>query len=455
MTIMQMFNFPRRGLLAFAALCAFTLQAHAQMQKLDRVVAVVDDDVVMASELQQRMHTITQQIAAQNVQAPPMDILRRQVLEQLVIERLQLQMGARAGVTIPEDELDQAIARVQQNMGMSPAEFQQKLDADGISNNAFRQQIRQELIIRRVEQGSVARRIQITDQDINNFLRSKEGEFWKSPQYQLGHILIPVGSSAPAEEVAAARAKAEAVYEKASKGDDFRALAISNSAGQNALQGGDLGWRKTVELPTLFADALDGVKVGETTKPFRSDAGFHLLKIHEQRGAQEQVVEQTKVRHILVKTSAIRDDDAAYNLLTELRSKIEAGELKFEDAAKDNSEDIGTMLQGGDLGWSNPGQFVPEFTQAMSNTPVGEISMPFRSQFGWHILQVEGRRQQDMTEQYIRNQAANLLRNRRYEEELQNWRQEIRDQAYVEIKLPELKDQSAPGEAQPGNTENQ
>ena len=447
MTIMQMFTSFRRALgrslLPLAAVSAIALPAWAQVQQLDRVVAVVDDDVVMASELHQRMQTISQQIAAQNVQAPPVEVLQRQVLEQLIVERLQLQMGARAGVTIAEEELDQAIARVQQNMNMSPAQFQQKLEADGISNNAFRQQIRQELIIRRVEQGSVSRRIQITDQDINNFLRSKEGEFWKSPQYQLGHILIPVNSSAPAEEVTEARAKAESIYEKSMGGEDFRALAISSSAGQNALQGGDLGWRKTVELPTLFADALDGVEVGGTTKPFRSDAGFHLLKIHEQRGATEQVVEQTKVRHILVKTSAIRDDDAAYKLLTDLRAKIQADELKFEDAAKDNSEDIGTMLQGGDLGWSNPGQFVPEFTQAMDNTPVGEISMPFRSQFGWHILQVEGRRQQDMTDQYIRNQAANLLRNRRYEEELQNWRQEIRDQAYVEIKLPDLKEPSA------------
>ncbi|MFD1217312.1 MULTISPECIES: peptidylprolyl isomerase [Microbulbifer] len=453
-----MFRFPHRTLLALgvvmsATLCAFASSALAQVQKLDRVVAVVDDDVVMASELQQRLNTITQQIAAQDVQAPPIDVLRRQVLEQLIIERLQLQMGARAGVTIAEEELDQAIARVQQNMGVSPEQFQQKLEADGMSNNAFRQQIRQEMIIRQVEQGSVNRRIQITDQDINNFLRSKEGEFWKSPQYSLGHILIPVGSSAPSEEVAEARAKAESVYEKATGGEDFRALAISSSAGQNALQGGDLGWRKTVELPTLFADALEGVEVGGTTKPFRSDAGFHLLKIHEQRGgAAEQVVEQTKVRHILVKTSAIRDDDAAYKLLMDLRGQIESGDLKFEDAAREHSEDIGTMLQGGDLGWSNPGQFVPEFTQAMENTPAGEMSMPFRSQFGWHLLEVEGRRQQDMTDQYIRNQAANLLRNRRYEEELQNWRQEIRDQAYVEIKLPDLKE---PTEAAGGESESQ
>lgn len=450
MTIMQMFNFPRRSLLALAALCALALPALAQVQKLDRVVAVVDDDVVMASELHQRMNTITAQIAAQNVQAPPVNVLRRQVLEQLIVERLQLQMGSRAGVTIPDEELDQAIARVQQNMGASPEEFQRKLEADGISNNTFRQQIRQELIIRRVEQGSVGRRIQITDQDINNFLRSKEGEFWKSPQYQLGHILIAVGSSASAEEVAAARTTAESVYEKSTGGEDFRALAISKSSGQNALQGGDLGWRKTVELPTLFADSLEDLNVGDTTKPFRSDAGFHLLKIHEQRGATEQVVEQTKVRHILVKTSEIRDDDAAYKLLMDLRGQVESGDLKFEDAAKDNSEDIGSMLQGGDLGWSNPGQFVPEFTQAMDNTPVGDMSMPFRSQFGWHLLQVEARRQQDMTSQYIRNQAANLLRNRRYEEELQNWRQEIRDQAYVEIKLPELQD---PSEADEGDAE--
>ncbi|WP_250461448.1 peptidylprolyl isomerase [Microbulbifer litoralis] len=429
--------------MARLALCALTallaLNTHAQVQTLDRVVAVVDDDVVMASELQQRLDTIVAQIQSQNVQAPPMDVLRRQVLEQLIIERLQLQMAQRAGVTVSDAELDQAIARVQQNAGASPEQFRQRLAADGISMDAFRQQIRQELLIRRVEQGSVNRRIQITDQDIDNFLRSKEGEFWKSPQYELGHILIPVNSSAPSDEVSEARNKAEQLVEQIRGGADFRRLAIANSAGQNALQGGDLGWRKTVELPTLFADALEGHKVGDVTDPFRSDAGFHMLKIHAERGSNEQLVEQTKVRHILVKTSAIRDDDAAYNLLLDLRQQVLDG-ADFGELAREHSEDIGTMLNGGDLGWSNPGQFVPEFTQAMENTPVGEISMPFRSQFGWHILRVDGRRQQDMTDQYIRNQAANLLRNRRYEEELQNWRREIRDEAYVEIKLPELKE---------------
>lgn len=427
--------------LTLLALCALlAANAWSQVQRLDRVVAVVDDDVVMASELQQRLDTIIAQIQAQQVQAPPMDVLRRQVLEQLIVERLQLQMGARAGVNISEAELDQAIARVQQNMGVGPAEFRAQLEADGLSMNAFRQQIRQELIIRRVEQGSVNNRIQISDQDIDNFLRSREGEFWKSPQYELGHILIPVSSSAPAEAVSQAREKAEEVHRRATGGEDFRQLAIANSADQNALSGGDLGWRKTVELPGLFADALEGLKVGDVTQPFRSDAGFHMLKIHAQRGSQEQVVEQTKVRHILVKTSAIMSDDDAYNKLIELRQEVADGE-DFEKLARENSEDIGSMLQGGDLGWSMPGQFVPEFTEAMDNTPVGEVSMPFRSQFGWHILRVDGRRQQDMTEQYIRNQAGNMLHNRRYEEELQNWRREIRDQAYVEIKLPELQEQ--------------
>ncbi|MCW8126885.1 peptidylprolyl isomerase [Microbulbifer halophilus] len=436
----------KQGLLTQVALCAlaalFTIGAHAQVQTLDRVVAVVDDDVVMASELQERLDTISAQIQSQDVQAPPEDVLRRQVLEQLIVERLQLQMAQRAGVTVSDAELDQAIARVQQNAGASPEQFRQRLAADGISAEAFRRQIRQELLIRRVEQGSVNRRIEITDQDIDNFLRSKEGEFWKSPQYELGHILIPVNSSAPANEVDEARQKAGQLAEQVRGGADFRRLAIANSAGQNALEGGDLGWRKTVELPTLFADALENLEVGDITEPFRSDAGFHLLKIHAERGSTEQVVEQTKVRHILVKTSAIRDDDAAYNLLVDLRQQVLDG-ADFGELAREHSEDIGTMLNGGDLGWSNPGQFVPEFTQAMDNTPVGEISMPFHSEFGWHILRVDDRRKQDMTDQYIRNQAADLLRNRRYEEELQNWRREIRDQAYVEIKLPELQDEQS------------
>ena len=426
-------------LIAFLALGANI--ASAQVQKLDQVVAVVDDDVVMASELQQRLNTIIANIQAQKVQAPPIEVLRRQVLEQLIIERLQLQMAARAGVTISDAELDQAIARVQQNAGASPEEFRKRLAADGISMKAFRQQIRQEMLLRRVEQGSVNRRIQVTDQDIDDFLHSKEGEFWKSPQYELGHILIPVSSSAPTAEVTRAREKAEQLVKQIRGGADFRRLAIANSAGQNALSGGDLGWRKTVELPTLFSDALNGLQVGDVTDPFRSDAGFHILKIHDERGSTEQVVEQTKVRHILIKTSAIVSDDDAYNKLIKLRKEILDG-ADFAKVARENSEDIGTMLKGGDLGWSMPGQFVPEFTQEMNNTQVGQISMPFRSQFGWHILQVEGRRKQDMTEQYIRNQAANLLRNRRYEEELQNWRREIRDEAYVDIKLPELREET-------------
>ncbi|WP_020411510.1 MULTISPECIES: peptidylprolyl isomerase [Microbulbifer] len=420
------------SVLAACALIAGTVTA--QVQTLDRVVAVVDEDVVMASELAQRLNTIASQIQAQQVQAPPIEVLRRQVLEQLIVERLQLQMASRAGVTISESELDQAIARVQQNASVSPEEFRQRLRADGMTIKSFRQQVRQELMIRRVEQGSVNRRIQITDQDIDNFLRSKEGEFWKSPQFELGHILIPISSSAPSSEVTQAREKAEELAEQAREGTDFRRLAIANSAGQNALAGGDLGWRKTVELPTLFADALNGLKVGDVTEPFRSDAGFHLLKIHAQKGANEQLVEQTKVRHILLKPSAILTDDEAYNKLIAMREEAMAND-NFDKLARENSEDIGSMLAGGDLGWSMPGQFVPEFTQAMDTTNIGEISLPFRSQFGWHILKVEDRRKQDMTDQYIRNQAANLLRNRRYEEELQNWRREIRDQAYVEIKL--------------------
>lgn len=439
----QLFTYARSTSLAILTWVASSLPAWAQVHTLDRVVAVVDDDVVMASELQQRLDTISAQIASQNVAPPPVDILQRQVLEELIVERLQLQMGLRVGIAISDAELEQAIAQLQQNMGVNPKEFYARMATEGLSPGAFRQQIREELIIRQVVQGGVNSRIQITDQQINNFLRSKEGEFWKSPQYQLGHILITTGSNASVEEVAEAHKKANQIYQQASTGGDFRALAISNSSGQNALSGGDLGWRKTVELPSLFAEALKDLEVGATSKPFRSGAGFHLLKIHAQRGAAEQVVEQTKVRHILIKPSAIVSDDDAYNLLIDLRKKIVAGEMKFEEQAREHSEDIGSMLQGGDLGWSMPGKFVPEFTAAMNDTPVDEMSMPFRSEFGWHLLKVEGRRKQDMSEQFLRNQAANLLRKRRFEEELLIWRQEMRDAAYVEIKLPEPQDTAA------------
>ncbi len=419
-------------LVAGAALLCSSLSL-AETVQLDKVVAVVDNDVVMASELNQRMRMVVSQLRANDTQLPPEDVLRSQILEQLISESLQLQIGQRVGVDISDEQIDAAIQRMQQANNLSGEQFRQQLAADGISISSLREQIRRDMVIEQVQRGSVNRRIQVSNQEVENFLKSKQGQFWSSPDYQLGHILIAVSSSADTETVQKTQEKAQDIFTQLKNGADFRQLAVSESQGQNALKGGDLGWRKSAQLPELFADSLGDLQVGDVTEPLRSGAGFHILKLYDKRGAQKQVIEQSKVRHILVKPSAILTDEQARDKLADVRQRILDG-ADFGEMAREYSEDVGSMLSGGDLGWSLPGKFVPEFERTIEATAVGDISLPFRSQFGWHILQVEDRRQQDMSDTVRVNQATQLLRSRRFEEERLNWLQEIRDEAFVEVK---------------------
>ncbi|UTA48605.1 peptidylprolyl isomerase [Simiduia sp. 21SJ11W-1] len=427
-------SFNKKCVTLMLALSTLAGWAHAEVQTLDRVVAVVDEGVVMESELNAKLRGIVAKLRASNTELPPEDVLKAQVLDHLVNEQIQLQMAKRAGAKVPPEELDQMIQRIRASNNLSEAEFARELAAEGLSLAELREDLRREMLVRQVQQGSVNRRIQVTESEIENFLNSTEGKFWTSPEYQLGHILIAVPSGSSEAQIAELEAKAHALREEALAGADFRRLAVANSAGQNALEGGDLGWRKVAQLPTLFADNVANLKVGDVTEPFRSGAGFHLIKLHNQRGGGEVLIEQTKARHILVKTNEVVNDTEAFDKLTELREKILAG-ADFAELAKEHSEDLGSALQGGDLGWANPGQFVPAFEETMAQLKPGEMSQPFRSQFGWHLMQVLERRQQDMSDTMIKNQAANLLRSRRFEEELQVWLQEIRDEAYVELKL--------------------
>jgi peptidyl-prolyl cis-trans isomerase SurA len=405
----------------------------ARTVALDKVVAIVDNDVVMASELTQRMSMVTAQLQANQTQMPPEEVLRSQILEQLVTESLQLQIGRRVGIDISEAELDAAIGRMKQANNLTDEQFEQQLAQDGVSINGLREQIRRDMIIEQVQRGSVNRRIKITDQEVENFLKSKQGKFWASPDYNLGHILVSLPSTASAEEALTAESKAEDLHRRLKDGADFRQLAVAESQGQNALKGGDMGWRKSAQMPDLFANAIENLAEGDVTPPLRSGAGFHLLKLYGKRGAQEQLIEQSKVRHILVKPSTILTDQEAEAKLAGIRQQIVDGG-DFAALAKEHSEDVGSMLSGGDLGWSLPGKFVPEFERTINSTSVGDISEPFRSQFGWHILQVQERRQQDMSDTVRTNQATRLLRSRRFDEERLNWLREIRDEAYVEIK---------------------
>jgi peptidyl-prolyl cis-trans isomerase SurA len=285
----------------------------------------------------------------------------------------------------------------------------------------------------RVQQGKVMRRIQISEQELDNFLNSEEGRFLTSPDVNVGQILLSVPTGAGNDEIDSIMDRAKDLLEQINNGTDFRQLAIANSADQSALQGGDLGWRKMAQLPGVFIDAVEQLELNEVSEPIRSAAGFHLLKLYERRGGGERLVEQHFARHILIKPNQIRDEQATISQLNELRDRALAGE-DFGDLSKEFSEDPGSALKRGELGWSTPGMFVPEFEDTMNSIALNEISEPFSSQFGWHILQVTERRNEDFSSTILRNNAANMLRQRKYEEELQVWLQEIRDEAFIEIK---------------------
>ena len=408
--------------------------AQSNAVSLDRVVAIVDKDVVLQSELDDRKSTILERLKGQYQQLPPEDVLNKQILEQLIIERIELAMAERYEIKVDEAEIDQAIGRVLQKNQITLAQLEADLKTQGLNLEGLRKQMRNELTISHLQQGVVNSRIKVTDQDINNFLASSDGKYATSPDFHIGHILIAVSSSADADAIAAAEKQANEIYQKLQSGSDFSQMAISYSNDQAALQGGDIGWRKLAQLPELFGDQMARLSVGQVSKPFRSGAGFHILKNIEQRGGGEQLVEQTHARHILIKTSEIMDDAQARQKLLDLKARIEKGE-DFGKLAREHSEDTGSMLGGGDLGWSTPGMFVPEFEAAMGSTSIGGITRPFKSQFGWHILQVIERRKEDMSDKMKRNQAANVLRSRRFDEEFQLWLTQIREEAYVEIKL--------------------
>ena len=408
--------------------------AQAETQILDRVIAVVDQGVVLQSEFDERKNSVLQRLQGQYEQLPPMDVLEQQILDQLILEQLQLEEASRYGMEISDQQLNQTLQQIMANNGFSSLdELAADLASEGMSLEQLREKIRRDLLINQVQQGVVNNRIRVTEQEINNFLASSDGKFATSPDYHLGHILISVASSASPDDVAEAETKVNNIYQQLQNGESFSQMAIAHSNDQTALEGGDLGWRKLAQLPELFSDVVSDLDVGEVSEPIRSGAGFHLIKNIEQRGGGEQLVQQTKARHILIKTSEIMDDETAKEKLTELKAQIENG-ADFTELARENSEDIGSMLEGGDLGWASPGMFVPAFENAMATTEIDEITGPFKSQFGWHILQVTDRRQEDMSDVVIRNKAAQMMRERRFDEELQVWLLELRENAYLDIK---------------------
>ncbi len=404
----------------------------AQLKILDGIVAVVDDNVVLYSELVKRVDDILKRLKNADQPLPPREMLNQQVLERLISDRVQLNRAERMGVEIPIEDINRSFERLAKSRNLTTNQYAAALESQGFSIADIRHQLEREIILSQVQQLHVNRRINITDSEIDNFLQSGEGQFWRKPDFFVGHIVFPLGDD---EQNSKSYADIDEVLEQIRNGEDFRSLAIRYSKGPTALEGGDIGWRKVAEFPIEIAEAIGDLDVGDVSVPVQSGGGVHIMKVYNMRDNQtEMMIEQNKTRHILIPTNEIRDDDDAQSLAQSLADRVRAGEA-FDELAKVYSEDYSSALQGGDLGWVLPGQMVPEFEQATKQAKINEVSAPFRSKFGWHILLVEERKEVDMRENVIRNQAVNLLRSRRYDEELQLWIQELRDDAFVEIML--------------------
>jgi peptidyl-prolyl cis-trans isomerase SurA len=404
--------------------------------EIDRIVAVVNDDVIVDSELQARLQAVIEQLESSGVPAPTRDVLEKQVLEQLILDRLQMQMAELTGIRIDDETLNRQIVDIARQNQLSLREFRDILERDGYNFAAFREEIRNELIKSRVQQQQVQDRVQVTERDIDNYLATQAKQGGNNPEYRIGHILIAVPDGASPEQLAEARYEAEEVLARLKAGANFGRTAAAESDGQRALEGGDLGWRKGGELPTLFEEIAPKLEKGELSDVIRSPSGFHLIKVLDMRGAERHVINQTHARHILVKTNEIVSSNDARSRLRVLRSRIVNG-ADFNALARANSDDPGSAVKGGDLGWLSPGDTIAAFEKGMDALEIDAISQPFETQFGWHIVQVLGRRDRDSTEEVRRASAANQLHKRKVDEELQTWLRQIRDEAYIEYRLDE------------------
>ena len=407
---------------------------YTKIELIDRVVAVVDSGVIMESQLNSRVEEILIRLKNDKAELPPLNLLEVQVLDRLIIEEIQLQLADRAGIKISDSELNQTLSRVSSQNNLSLEEFRLKLEAEGTSYKSFRDTIKKELIIQRVQRGKVGAKIDISEQELENFINSEEGRTQLAEQYNVQHILLSVKSGLSEIEIEAIENEAVSLLERLENGESFEKLAASYSAGQKALEGGFLGWRTSAELPSLFAEVVSGLTVGEVAQPVRSGAGFHILKLTEKRGNTVKFLDQTLARHILVQPSEIRTENQAEVLINDIYKRLKEGE-DFKQLARQFSEDPGSKMDGGELGWSNPGDYDPAFEMTLNATEIGQLSEPIKSSFGWHIIEVMDRRNEDVSQEEQKNRAYQIIFKRKFDQELQSTLIELRAEAYVDIKL--------------------
>ncbi|WP_417680663.1 peptidylprolyl isomerase SurA [Pseudidiomarina aquimaris] len=417
--------------IAWLTLASLTVPAQAN-EVLDRVAVIVNDGVILQSEVETMLVQIKRNAAEQDIQLPSDDVLRVQAIDRLVLQEIQLQIARRNGIEVSDAQLEQTIASIAREAGMNVEGLRAEITGLGSTWQGYRESIRREMIIGELQRNAVRDRVYISPQEIANLTSMMEEMSSNEVEYRLSHILIGLRDGSSSSEVQAARERAESVLSSLQDGRDFAATAISSSAGSRALEGGDLGWMNINAMPTLFAEAVRGKRKGDLIGPIKSGVGFHILKVADTRGIETVEIEEVKARHILLRTSVILSDNRAKEQLSTFRQQIMSGEAEFSELALEHSDDTGSASQGGDLGWNEPGIFDENFKQVVESAEIGEISEPFRSQFGWHIVEVLDRRVQDATERSKENRAYQLLYRRKYQEELENWQQEMRDQAYIE-----------------------
>ena len=419
----------------FLVVIAGIMKSHAELRIIDQIAVVVDEKVITSSEVIERVQLVRSSfLADKSRDALPENILVGQVVERLILEHLQLQIAERAGLRISDSELNQTLQSIAKQNNLNLSDFRLAIEADGQSYSNMREQVRREMIINQVQQGLVQNRISISEQELHNFLESDLGKAVISDEYRLAHILI-ASSEEDKDSTSKIKAEALSIIKRSNAGESFEALAREYSTGENAGNGGDLGWRKPIQLPTIFADLVDDMKKDEIRGPIESGSGFHVIKLIDRRGAKsEGNVEQTRVRHVLIKPSEIRTDTEAREIAENLRDQVINGK-SFEEIAKINSEDPGSALSGGDLGWSVAGIYVPEFEAMIRSMEMSDLSPVFKTTHGYHFLEVTGERIEDFSTQYQRNMAENYLRSQKFDEELDTWLREIREEAFVDIRL--------------------
>ena len=411
--------------------CAYA-KSEGSIKKLDRIIAVVDQDVITEKELQEKINSVIGNLKSQKIEIPAENVLRKQVIERLIANSIQIQLAYQTGLKISDAQVDKTIERIAEKNKLNVADFKKTLEKDGTNFYKFREEIRNEITIAQLKEREVDSKIVITDGEIDNFLNAQSKEI--QDEFEVAHILIRVPEDASPEKLEKLKNKAEEAAKQIQAGKNFTQVSAAFSETPNALEGGNLGWKKASDLPTLFVDALKKTEVGKLTPILRSPNGFHILKLINKKGSSGPlVVEQTHVRHILIKLSEITSENEGRQKLIGIKERLENG-IKFEDMAKQYSEDP-SANSGGDLGWINPGDTVPEFEKTMKQLNINQISDPIKTPFGWHLIQVLERRSQDMSKESARIQARQQIKMRKSEEAYQDWLQELRDRSFVELRL--------------------